>query len=192
MPRTPLLRILGLSAGLLSLIGCTGVPRGVSVEPNVQLNRYLGTWYEIARLDHRFERGLVDVTAEYTLLPDHTIRVLNRGYHQTQAIWKQATGRARRIGNGRDGRLKVSFFRPFYGGYHIIALPPETGDTGPYAWSMVCGPNRQYLWILARTPNLDPAIHDQLIARARSDGFDVDNLIQVPHGIAPARADQKN
>jgi apolipoprotein D and lipocalin family protein len=162
-----------LAALALGLCGCsTGVPDGVEPVTGFELDRYLGKWHEIARLDHRFERGLSQVTAEYSMREDGGVRVLNRGYDAAKGEWKQAEGRAYFNGDRSVGSLKVSFFRPFYGGYNIIEL-----DREGYSWSLVCGPDRSYLWILARTPELDPATLERLRARAAELGFDTEKLI---------------
>jgi apolipoprotein D and lipocalin family protein len=180
----------GLS--LLALLVCggcsTGVPQGVVPVSGFEVARYLGTWYEIARLDHSFERGLSHVTAEYSQEDGGRIRVLNRGYDAAHGRWKQVTGRAYFIGAQDEGRLKVSFFRPFYGAYNIIDL-----DQDAYEHAMVCGPDRSYLWILARTPHLDAAVYERLVAQAKALKFPVDGLIVVSHdplpepGAAPAQ-----
>ena len=132
------------------LTACTGLPEGVESVEAVDPERYLGTWYEIARLDHSFERGLSDVTATYGTREDGGISVLNRGYSVEDAEWNQAQGKAYPLQEGDYSELKVSFFGPFYGGYNVIALDPD------YRWAMVVGPNRGYLWILAREPSLPP------------------------------------
>ncbi|GAB4169649.1 MAG: lipocalin family protein [Geothermobacteraceae bacterium] len=165
-------RFLALLALLLG--GCAGAPQGVEPVTGFQLERYLGTWYEIARLDHSFERGLSRVTAEYSLRDDGGIRVVNRGFNETNGEWKQAIGRAYVTGAADVGALKVSFFGPFYGGYNVIAL-----DRDGYRWAMVCGPSRDYLWILARSPRLDGEVYRQLVAGARQLGFAVEGLIEV-------------
>ncbi|MBA4194436.1 MAG: lipocalin [Comamonadaceae bacterium] len=172
-----------LSAGLLSvtlLAGCfTGVPQGaVPVKP-FDLQRYLGTWYEIARLDHSFERGLTDVNATYALKDDGSVSVLNRGFDPAKGAWKEAEGRALFIGDPQTASLKVSFFGPFFGGYHVIALDPD------YRWAMVIGPDTGYLWILARDKTLDTAVREKLVAQAASLGVDTRGLIWVEHGRAP-------
>mgnify|MGYP000870221549 CR=1 FL=1 len=168
-----LLRLLLLCCGLL-LGGCTGIPDGIAPVSNFQLDRYLGKWYEIARLDHSFERGLSDVSAQYRLLPDGRIEVLNRGYSAEQRGWKEAIGRALPLGDASVGSLKVSFFGPFYGGYHIVAL-----DERDYRWSLVVGPSREYLWILSRERELPPALRQRLIEQASDLGFDTSRLIWV-------------
>ena len=157
------------------LAACTSVPDGVEPVRGFDLERYLGRWHEIARLDHSFERGLSRVTADYSRRDDGGVRVLNRGYDAAKGAWKEAEGRAYPIGDIDVASLKVSFFGPFYGGYHVIALDPD------YRWALVAGPSRDYLWILAREPQLDPAIYARLVAQAAADGFPVDGLISVDH-----------
>ncbi|MDD2805729.1 MAG: lipocalin family protein [Elusimicrobiales bacterium] len=164
-------RIFPLLCSLL-LSGCASVPEGVATVEGFDLARYLGTWHEIARLDHSFERGLVSVTAEYSLRTDGGVKVLNRGFDQAKNKWKEAEGRAYFTGSPSSGRLKVSFFRPFYGGYNIVELDKEA-----YSYSLVAGPDRSYLWILGRSPELPPAVLERLLARAQELGFDTSKLI---------------
>lgn len=159
-----------LAAALLS--GCLGIPDNAEPVQGFELSRYLGTWYEIARLDHRFERGLVDVTAEYSLRDDGGVRVVNKGFDTATGEWSVAEGKAYFIDEKTTGRLKVSFFGPFYGAYNIIELDPDN-----YRYAMVVGPDTDYLWILARDPVLDPGIVERLVARAAALGFPVDELI---------------
>jgi apolipoprotein D and lipocalin family protein len=166
---------------LVLLAGCdTGIPDGVDPVTGLDAERYLGTWYSIARLDHSFERGLTQVTAEYTMRDDGTIRVVNRGYDPEEGEWEEAVGRARFMEGDTVGRLRVSFFRPFWGGYNIIAL-----DREGYEYAMVSGPDRSYLWILARHPDLDPVIADSLVQKARELEFPVDELTWIEHGPIP-------
>ena len=170
-----------LAALLFSaLTACTGIPEGVEPVRDFDVERYLGTWYEVARLDHRFERGLTDVTATYTLRDDGGVDVVNRGYRAAKGEWDSAEGKAYFIGDDRVGRLKVSFFGPFYGAYNVFEL-----DRDGYRYAMVAGPNRSYLWILAREPDLAPEILERLVARAGSLGFDTAELIYVEHGNPP-------
>jgi apolipoprotein D and lipocalin family protein len=165
-----------LVAGLVGLgAGCTGVPDGLEPVAGFEIDRYLGTWYEIARLDHRFERGLTDVSATYRLRSDGDIEVRNRGFEVGEERWKEAIGRAKPIGAPGTGSLKVSFFGPFYGGYHVIALDRD------YASAMVSGPDRGYLWILAREKQISDERRTALVEQARASGFDVDALIWVEH-----------
>lgn len=167
---------LALILQALLATGCTGLPEGVTPVSGFDVNRYLGKWYEVARLDHSFERGLQKVSAQYSMRDDGSIRVLNRGYDAAQDAWKEAEGKAYFIDDPETGRLKVSFFGPFYGSYNIIDLDHED-----YRYALVCGPSRSYLWILARKPDLDAATVEQLVARARELGFDTDRLIYVRH-----------
>jgi apolipoprotein D and lipocalin family protein len=176
--RTGLLRLIAGLWLLFLLPGCsdTGVPDGVTPVRGFEPDRYLGKWYEIVRLDHSFERGLQRVTAEYGRRDDGGIDVINRGYNPDTGAWEVAHGRAYFL-RGRDvGSLKVSFFGPFYGGYHVITL-----DKRDYAYAMVSGPDRGYLWVLARTPELDEDILAGLIERARELGYPVEELIRVRH-----------
>lgn len=156
--------------------GCTGVPDGVQVVNEFELDRYLGTWYEIARLDHRFERGLSNVTANYSMRDDGGVSVINRGYEIAKGEWNEATGKAYFIGVPDVGQLKVSFFGPFYGGYNIVEL-----DKDHYQYALVAGPDRGYLWILARSPKLDQDTLAALVDKAKQLEFPTDELIYVDH-----------
>jgi apolipoprotein D and lipocalin family protein len=161
---------------MLILAGCVAIPADIEPVSHFELERYLGRWYEIARLDHSFERGLTNVTADYSLAEDGRVRVVNRGFRPAKDRWETAEGVAALVGEPDVGRLKVSFFGPFYGGYNIIAL-----DMKAYRYALVCGPNRSYLWVLAREPRLPPAVLDDLVAYARALGFATEELIMVDH-----------
>ena len=163
----------------LLITSCTGMPKNITAIKSFDANQYLGTWYEIARLDHSFERGLDKVTATYSLRDDGGIKVINRGFDVKAKEWKEAEGKAYFIDAPNEdktntGRLKVSFFGPFYGAYNIIEL-----DKPYYNYVMVCGPNFEYLWILSRTPQLAYPIKQHLVAKAKELGFDVSKLIYV-------------
>ncbi len=158
----------------LLLSGCTGVPEGLEPVTGFEPNRYLGKWYEIARLDHSFERDLSNVTAHYSRKESGEIDVINRGFNGKTGEWKEIKGRARFIKSESVGSLKVSFFGPFYGGYHIIELDKEN-----YAYAMVAGPSRSYLWILARDKTLNPRTLSDLVSKAKQWGFETKNLIYV-------------
>lgn len=160
----------------LLLVGCVGMPDTVRPVEDFQLARYLGTWYEIARLDHPFERGLTRVSAEYSLRDDGDVRVVNRGYNPAEGRWKKAEGRARFVLDQQTGYLKVSFFGPFYGSYVIFELDHEN-----YQYAVVSGPDTSYLWILARAPEIDAELKADLTARAAARGFDTSALIFVEH-----------
>ena len=156
--------------------GCTGVPANVQPVGGFELPRYLGTWYEIARLDHSFERGLSQVSAQYSVRDDGGVRVINRGYSATKSEWKQAEGKAYFVGAADVGHLKVSFFGPFYGSYLVFDL-----DKDGYQHAFVSGPNTDYLWLLARTPTVSPALKERFVAMAQERGFDTSKLIWVEH-----------
>ncbi|NCA70977.1 MAG: lipocalin [Sphingobacteriia bacterium] len=156
---------------VLLLVGCTGAPRGIEPVRGFDAERYLGTWYEIARLDHAFERGLVQVSATYGQRDDGGIDVLNRGYDPVKSVWKEARGRAYFIEDPGVASLKVSFFGPFFGGYHVFALDPQ------YGWALVSGPTRGYFWILARQPELPEEVLSALLAKAETAGFETAALI---------------
>jgi apolipoprotein D and lipocalin family protein len=157
------------------LAGCAQIPDGVQAVEGFDTQRYLGKWYEIARLDHRFERGLTNVTAVYTARDDGSIGVLNRGFDPEKGEWQQAEGRAKLAGAPGTAMLKVSFFGPFYGGYNVVELDPD------YQLSLVSGPNRSYLWILARQPDPPRDAVERVVKRAAELGFDTSALIFVTH-----------
>ena len=158
------------------LTGCVGIPDAVSPVTGFQLERYLGKWYEIARLDHSFERGLTRVTAEYSLRSDGGVRVLNRGYSASEKAWKEAEGKAYFVRTADQGYLKVSFFGPFYGSYVVFELDREN-----YQYALVCGPNKSYLWMLARSPEVPDTLKKTLTEKAAALGFDTSQLIFVDH-----------
>jgi apolipoprotein D and lipocalin family protein len=164
-----------LLLAVFALAACTGIPEGIEPVGDFELEPYLGTWYEIARLDHRFERGLSNVTATYTLRDDGGVDVVNRGYRGDKGEWDEADGKAYFIGDPTVGRLKVSFFGPFYGAYNVF----ELGEN--YEYSMVAGPDRSYLWILAREPVVSEALMEELFAKAQAAGYDTSALIMVEH-----------
>lgn len=167
---------------LVLMPGCTGVPEGVAVVDDFELNRYLGTWYEIARLDHSFERGLSRVSATYSARDDGGVEVVNRGFDEDSGEWKEVKGKGYFVEGPRTGRLKVSFFGPFYGAYNIIRL-----DRDRYAYSMVCGADRSTLWILSRTRTLDRGILRGLVEYAEDFGFDIEGLIFVDQSPPESR-----
>jgi apolipoprotein D and lipocalin family protein len=158
------------------IFSCVSIPEGVSPITGFDVQRYLGTWYEIARLDHSFERGLERVTAEYSLREDGGIKVVNKGFDPQKKRWKSAVGKAFFVGGSDTGRLKVSFWGPFYASYNIIHL-----DKKNYAYALVCGPRKSYFWILSRKPYMEETLKSELIAKAKDWGFETDKLILVAH-----------
>jgi apolipoprotein D and lipocalin family protein len=139
------------------------------------LQRYLGTWYEAARLPHSFENGLNKVTATYTVRDDGKIMVLNKGFDTAKGKWKEATGKARLKDPHAGALLEVSFFWIFYADYKVIEL-----DTVNYSYAMVTSSSKDYFWILSRMPHLDDTIYDRLIQRAGELGFNISAVYKVP------------
>lgn len=162
-----------IAATLLLLAGCTGLPEGIEPVTGFDKERYLGTWYEIARLDHSFEEGLSKVTAEYSLNEDGSIKVINRGYNAEEGEWEEAEGRAVFVGDSDVGHLKVSFFGPFYGSYVVFWLDED------YSTAYLTGYNRDYLWLMSRTPEVSDEVLEAFKARAEAEGFDLAELIVV-------------
>lgn len=162
-----------LSAFVIALTACTGLPSGIEPVTGFNKERYLGTWYEIARLDHSFERGLSQVTASYTLNDDGSIKVVNRGYNNAKEEWNTAEGRAVFVGDRDVGHLKVSFFGPFYSSYVVFGLDDD------YSTAYVSGYNHNYLWLLSRTPTVETDVLSGFKQKAEAVGFDLDELIVV-------------
>jgi len=169
-------RIFTLTAFIFLLSACTSLPDGIQPVKNFELPRYLGTWYEIARLDHPFERGLEQISAQYSMLDDGGIKVLNRGFNIAQQEWEEADGKAYFVGNSDTAHLKVSFFGPFYASYVIFLL-----DMQGYEYAMITGPDRDYLWILARQTSLPEDTLNTLVQHAKDNGYATDSLIYVDH-----------
>ncbi|RAR62968.1 MULTISPECIES: lipocalin family protein [Halomonadaceae] len=167
-----------VASGLLA--GCTGIPEGTQAVEDFNLDRYLGQWYEIARLDHSFEEGLDCVTADYSMRDDGGVKVINAGVNLETGEPSVAEGKAYFIDEPSVARLKVSFFGPFYGGYNVLELDPD------YQHALVVGPNRDYLWILARTPTMAPDTYQALVDRVAELDFAVDDLIEVEQDRACA------
>ena len=158
---------------MLSFLSCKPTANLSTVE-KVDIKKYEGEWFEIARLPNSFEKGLNCVTATYTLKENNKIEVLNKGYSiKDKGKIKTAQGRAWVPDSELPGRLKVSFFWPFSGDYYIISLDEE------YKYALVGDPSRKYLWILSRTKNLDDKVYSDLLELAKTNGFDISNIIKV-------------
>jgi apolipoprotein D and lipocalin family protein len=168
----------GMALVLASLLtgGCVSPPDTIRPVAGLDAERYLGTWYEIARLDHRFERGLERVTATYGARDDGGISVVNRGYDAADGAWSEASGVAYFVGDRDTGYLKVSFFRPFYAPYVIFDLDPG------YRTAYVTGDGEKYLWFLARTPTVAAAERERFVSTVEALGFDTTGLIWVRQG----------
>ena len=167
------------------MFGKLGIPGGMSAVQGFDANRYVGTWYEIARLDHGFEKGLSHVTAEYSLKDDGGLKVINKGFDTKTGKWQASVAKAYFLETPDIGRLKVSFFGPFYGSYNIIDL-----DEKDYTYAMVTGPSTHFLWILSRDKTLDNEVMQRLIQKAKTLGFKLEKLIYVDQkdGTAPPEA----
>lgn len=173
--------MLTLGTTMIFFTGCTSLPSGLSPVTDFEAEKYMGKWYEIARLDHPFERNLNNVTAVYTLGENGNISVQNKGFNSNTQTWKEIEGKARFLEDPATGSLKVSFFGPFYSGYHVVEL-----DRDNYSYAIVTGPSRSYLWILSRSPSMDESLYADLVAKASQWGFNTSQLIQVQHD-APAK-----
>ena len=154
---------------------CVGIPDGVTAVQNFNKDKYLGKWYEIARFDFRFERNLDNTTAQYSINPDGSIKVLNQGYNYVKKEWDSAEGKAKFVGSESEARLKVSFFGPFYGGYNVVEIDEN------YQNALIYGNSTEYMWILSRNKTIDEATKKRFIEKAKNDGFNVSKLIWVNH-----------
>ena len=162
--------------GIFFLNSCkSGIPDGAVPVKNFVAEKYLGKWYEIARFDFRFERGLDNTTAEYSLNSDGSIKVVNRGYKTAENEWKEAVGEARFLEDSSTGRLKVSFFKPFWGAYNIISID------GDYEYALVAGDNLKYLWILSREKTIPDDIREKYLSLAKKLGYKTENMIWPKH-----------
>lgn len=157
---------------VIFVTGCMEIDKHVKPVEDFKLQKYLGIWYEIVRLEHPFERGMEKITATYSMREDGGVKVLNRGYKTEEREWNEAEGKAYFVETADKGFLKVSFFGPFYGAYIVM-------DTDYQTYTMISGPDKSYFWILSRTPVLDDAILKRLIEKAQKAGFDTSKLIYV-------------
>ena len=168
------MKFLLLTTGLLTLFSCTTTHKELQTVDKVDLQRYAGKWYEIARLPNSFEKGLTCVTANYSLKDNGNIKVVNRGHKKAdKQVVKQSTGSARVPNKDYPAKLKVSFFWPFSGDYWILALDDN------YQYAMVGAPSRKYLWILSRTKQLDKSIVNKLLNQAEQAGFDTGDIMMI-------------
>ena len=158
----------------LFLTACVSLPENIQPVSNFSVEKYVGKWYEIARLDHRFERGLSKISADYSLRDDGGVKVINRGYSVAEQKWQQAEGKAYFVEEPTQGFLKVSFFGPFYSSYVVFEL-----DHDNYQYALVCSFDKSYFWILARDKTISTELKNKLVAKAASLGFDTSKLIYV-------------
>ena len=160
---------------MLGFYSCNTIPEGaVAVKP-FDKERYLGKWYEIARIDFKYEKDLNNTTAEYSLNEDGSIKVDNHGYNTKKKKWEQAIGKAKFVGDENIAMLKVSFFGPFYSGYNVIALDPD------YKYALVAGESLKYLWILSRGTTVPEEIKNKYLTIAEGVGYDTNSLLWVRH-----------
>ena len=157
------------------IYSCSNIPKGAVAVTPFDKDRYLGKWYEIARLDFKYEKNLNNTTAEYSLNDDGTIKVNNKGYDTIKGQWKQAIGKAKFVGKENIAMLKVSFFGPFYSGYNVIALDDE------YRYALVAGKNLKYLWILSRDTSIPEEIKNKYLKIAEDAGYRTADLLWVTH-----------
>ncbi len=160
----------------ISLINSCSVkiPKGAVAEKSFEVEKYMGKWYEIARLDFRFEKNLNNTTAQYSINSDGTVKVDNRGYDYVKNEWNQSMGEARFIGDKTEARLKVTFFKPFWAGYNVI-------DLIDYEYALVAGNSLKYLWILSRKKTIPLHVKQRFLNKAENLGYDTSNLIWVEH-----------
>lgn len=169
-----MLAVLAALSVLLLLAGCASIPKKATAVKNFRVSRYLGTWYEIARIDNEYEEDLDNVTATY-ILATGGLKIVNEGYDVRTGSWKVAEGKASFRGDSSVGELKVSFFGPYYAGYNIIALSDD------YNYAMVAGESLDYLWILSRDKTIPDEILSTFLSTAEEIGFDTGSLIWVHH-----------
>ena len=170
-------KLIAISLALV-LAGCVGRPEGIAPVTQFDSTKYLGKWYEIARMDHSFERGMNNVSADYSMRDDGGIKVINRGYKTDKKQWSQSEGKAYFVDTPDIAHLKVSFFGPFYGSYVVFDLDPN------YQHSLVTGNDKSYLWLLSRKPQLDEATKKRLVDKAQALGYDTAKLIWVDQSQA--------
>ncbi len=161
----------------VSVVGCASAPavQEFAVVSDFDLESYMGVWYEVARIDNRFEKNLQQVTAEYTLMEDGYVRVRNKGYNTEKDKPSYIEGKARFRGSTTEGSLEVSFFGPFYSDYNVVALD------GDYEYALVCGATYDYLWFLSRTPTIPDDIKAKYESIAASLGYDIEALVWIDH-----------
>lgn len=167
---------LALGTCALLLNACkVSIPKGATAVKPFDTKRYLGKWFEIARMDFKFEKNLNNVTANYSEKENGQIQVDNRGYDTVKKEWKQSIGKAKLLKESDGARLKVSFFGPFYAGYNVIAIDPD------YRYALVAGNNLDYLWILSRTTSIPESIKTNYLSLAKKLGYHTEDLVWTTH-----------
>ncbi|WP_310558008.1 lipocalin family protein [Flavobacterium sp.] len=164
-----------LTATMFTLHSCSAIPKRAKAVQGFDKEKYLGKWFEIARLDFVFEKNLSNTAAEYSLNDDGSIKVVNKGYNYIKNKNVASTGKAKFVGDSTEGKLKVSFFGPFYSGYNILALDSD------YKYALVVGKNLKYMWLLSRDKTMPDNIKQDYLKIAKDLGFDTSALIWVKH-----------
>lgn len=160
--------------GALFLSSCSaGIPKGATAVQNFKAEKFLGKWYEIARFDSRFEKDLSQVTAEYSKKDANSIQVKNKGYKYTKNKWSEVTGEAKFVNEPTEGRLKVSFFKPFWGGYNVIDIDED------YQYALIAGNDLSSMWILSRQKTIPESYKQRFLEKAKALGYKTENLVWV-------------
>lgn len=160
---------------ILTSCSSTTIPEKAQAVQNFEKEKYLGKWYEIARLDFKYEKGLNNTTAEYSLKDNGMIKVDNKGYDYKKEEWEQSIGKAKFVGDENVAMLKVSFFGPFYAGYNVLAIDKD------YKYALVTGESLDYLWILSREKSIPAEIKEDYLQKAKDIGYKTEDLIWVEH-----------
>ncbi|MBF4492031.1 lipocalin family protein [Flavobacterium sp. MR2016-29] len=166
-----------LGAGIAFVLYSCGstIPKKAAAVKKFDKAKYLGKWFEIARLDYKWEKNLDNVTAEYSLNDNGTIKVDNKGYNVKKDKWEESIGKAKFVKKDDVGMLKVSFFGPFYSGYNVIAIDPD------YKYALVAGENLKYMWILSREVTIPESVKADYLIKAQEIGYNVTDLVWVKH-----------
>ncbi|HTN47516.1 MAG TPA: lipocalin family protein [Flavipsychrobacter sp.] len=170
--------VIGTAAAVAFTAYCYGkarlsIPPGAKAVTDFDMRKYLGTWHEIARFDYRFEKDMEKVTATYSLKDNGDIKVDNRGFDTAKNKWKQSIGVAKFIGSDHVGRIKVSFFKPFYSSYNVLSIDED------YQYALVVGNSKEYLWFLSREKTMPGHIKEKYLEIARGLGCETHKLIWV-------------
>ncbi len=164
-----------LTATLFVINACSSIPKGAKAIQNFDQEKYLGHWFEIARLDFIFEKNLNNTTAEYSLNENGSIKVVNRGYNYIKNKNVESVGKVKFAGDSNEGKLKVSFFGPFYSGYNVLAVDPD------YKYALVVGKNLNFMWLLSREKTMPENIKEEYLKIAKDLGYKTSELIWVKH-----------
>jgi len=175
-------KMLPFLIAFIGLFSCTTIPQGATAVQPFNSEKYLGKWYEIARIDFKFEKNMNNTTAEYSLNKNGTIKVVNRGYNTEKEEWTEAVGKAKFV-KGKDiGMLKVSFFGPFYSGYNVLAVDDN------YKYALVGGRSHDFLWILSRETTIPTDVKEDYLKIAKENGYHIEKLLWVEHNLSNSQS----